>query len=116
MTDHINKKVISIFAKHKKQLPMDDDEKVIKNEDGFYYVCVKKDENGKHFDENKLLESANDCHYIVKIMVSNATNYPFIYNFKVPGDKILSFLTSYSNNEKEGKIIEIDKYYPGDIA
>lgn len=115
MTDKINEKVINIFTRHRKQLPILDDEKVIRSDDGFYYICVKKDENGRYFDEEKLLNRANECHYIVKVMVIHS-DYPCIYNYKVPGNKILDFLTSYINNEKDGKIIEIDKYFPHDLA
>ena len=115
MTDKIDEKIISIFARHKKQLPIDKEHKIIRNSDGFYYVCVQKDENGKHFDRNKLLERANSCYYIVKVMLER-NDHPHICNFRVPGEKILDFLSSYINEEKEGKIIEIDKYFPDDLA
>ncbi|EKE03303.1 MAG: hypothetical protein ACD_20C00222G0002 [uncultured bacterium] len=115
MTDKINEKVINIFTRHKKQLPISDDEKVIRNDDGFYYICVKKDENGRHFDEEKLSKGADECHYLVKVMVKHS-EYPFIYNYKVPGEKILEFLKPYTNDEKEGKIIEINKYYAHELA
>lgn len=114
MSDTINEKVINIFTRHKKQLPISDDEKVIRSDDGFFYVCVKKDENGKFFDEEKLLDKAYDCHYIVKIMTHH--DHPHIYNFKVPGEKLLNFLAPYIKGEKEGRIIEIDKYYPDELA
>ena len=115
MSDKINEKVINLFARHKKQLPLPDDEKVIRNEDGYYYICVKKDENGKPFDKEKLLDRIYDCYYIVKVMVNHA-EHPYIYNFKVPGEKILDFLSSYIHKEKEGKVIEIIKYFPEELA
>jgi hypothetical protein len=115
MTDKINEKVINIFTRHKKQLPISDDEKVIRSEDGYFYICVKKDENSRSFDVEKLLDRAYSCQYIVKVMV-NHSDSPYIYNYKVPGEKILDFLTPYINMEKEGKIIEIDKYYPHELA
>lgn len=115
MTDKINEKVINLFRKHKKELPMFDDEKVVRSDDGFYYICVKKDENGRHFDEEKLLSRANECDYIVKVMV-NHSEHPFMYNYKVPGERILEFLLPYINKEKEGKVIEIDRYFRHDLA
>ncbi|MDD3014344.1 MAG: hypothetical protein PHC34_11635 [Candidatus Gastranaerophilales bacterium] len=115
MTDKIDEKIISIFARHKKQLPIDDEHKIIRNSDGFYYVCINKDENGKHFDKKKLLERANSCYYIVKVML-DGSDHPHICNFRIPGEKILNFLTPYINEEKEGEIIEIDKYFPDDLA
>lgn len=115
MTDKINEKIISIFVRHKKQLPIDDEHKVIRNSDGFYYVNVKKDENGNSFDKKKLLERAESCYYIVKVML-DGIDHPHICNFRVPGERILDFLKPYINNEKEGNIIEIDKYFHDDLA
>jgi len=115
MTDKINEKIISIFAKHKKQLPIEEGHKVIRNSDGFYYVCINKDENGKHFDKKKLLERTIACYYIVKVMLER-NEHPQICNFRVPGERILEFLSSYINEENEGTIIEIDKYFPDDLA
>jgi len=115
MTKKINEKIISIFSRHKKQLPIGDDEKVIRNEDGFYYICIKKDENGRYFDAEKVLSHTDSCQYIVKVMITT-TEHPYIYNYKVPGDRILEFLTPYIHGEKEGRVIEIDKYYPHELA
>lgn len=116
MPDRINKKVVKLFAKHKKnQNCCSDEENVIRNEDGYYYVCIKKDDNGHHFDEKRLLERTEDFYYIVNVMVNNS-EYPHIYSYKVPGEKILDFIEPYVNNDKEGRIIEIDKHYPGDLA
>ena len=115
MTDKINKKVIDIFAKNKKNPPVCTDEKICRGTDGYFYVCMKSDLNGKHFDEETLLNKANDCYYIVKVMVKQGV-HPFIYNYKVPGDKLLEFIELYIKGEKEGKIIELDKFYPEDWA
>jgi len=116
MPDNINEKVISIFAKHKKQQSIDnDDEKIVRNEDGFYYICIQKDSNGRPLVEKNLLERLNKCHYIVKVMIKQP-DHAHIHNYRVPGDKILKFLLPYINKEKEGKILEIDTYYPDELA
>lgn len=115
MPDKIREKVINIFTRHKKQQPNADDEKVIRSEDGYYYVCVKKDDNGRYFDEKHLLERAVTSHYIVRVLVTDF-DHPHIYNYKVPGEKILDFLTPYINGEKAGTIIEINIYYPEELA
>lgn len=115
MTEKINEKIISIFARHKKQLPIDDEHKVIRNSDGFYYVCIQKDDNGNNLDKKKLLENLSSCYYIIKVMVEEQDR-PVICNFRVPGEKITNFLATYINKEKEGTIIEIDKYFPEDLA
>lgn len=115
MSDKINRKVIDIFTKNKKTTPVACDEKICKCNDGYYYVCMKSDLNGKPFDEEKLLRQANDCYYIAKVMIKRGVA-PFIYNYKVPGDDLLKFIELYINGDKEGQIIEIDKFYPEDWA
>lgn len=115
MSDKINKKVIDIFAKHKKNTPVCTDDKVCKCEDGYFYVCMKADLNGKHFIEDNLLRHADELYYIVKVMIKQGI-HPYILNYKIPGEKILEFVELFINGEKEGKIIEIDKFYPEDWA
>jgi hypothetical protein len=115
MTDKINKKVIDIFAKNKKNMTVCNEENINRCKDGYFYVCMKSDLNGKHFDEEKLLKNANDCYYIVKVMIKQNL-HPFIYNYKVPGEKILEFIELYIKGEKDGSIIEIDKFYQEDWA
>jgi hypothetical protein len=115
MTDKINKKVIDIFAKNKKNSHACHDEKINRCEDGYFYVCMKSDLNGKHFVEENLIKNANNCYYIVKVMVKQGL-HPFIYNYKIPGEKIFEFIELYTKGEKEGRIIEIDKFYPEDWA
>jgi hypothetical protein len=115
MTDDISQKVINIFSKHKNDKSFDEDEKVIKCEDGVFCICVKNDKHGNAFDEEDLIEMANECQYIIKIMV-NYSKTPYIYNYKVPGDKLMKFLSDYITHKKEGKIIEIEKYIPTDLA
>lgn len=115
MTDKIREKVINLFEKHRKQIPINSDEKVIRTEDGIYYVCVKRDDNGHYFDEKHLTERAANCFYMIRIMVSTP-EYPVIYNYRVPANKLKTFLIPYLNEEKEGKIIEIEVDYPSGLA
>lgn len=115
MTDKINKKVIGIFAKNKKNSPGCCDEKICKCEDGYYYVCMKFDLNGKPFDEEKLIKYADESYYIIKVLLTHETT-PYIHNYKIPGKDILNFTELYIKGDKEGKIIEIDKFYPEDWA
>lgn len=115
MSDKINKKVIDIFAKNKKNTPVCCDEKICKCQDGYFYVCMKTDLNGKSFIEENLIKNANECYYIVKVMIKQGL-HPFIYNYKVPGEDILKFIELFIKGEKDGNIIEIDKFYPEDWA
>ena len=55
MADEINKKVINIFTRHNNDLPQDSDEK-IKFFAGYNYVKLKRDSNGKKFNETEPLE------------------------------------------------------------
>lgn len=115
MTDNINKKIINLFDKHKKQVPMCDDEKVVRNEDGFYYVCVTKDDADKILNEDKLLDKYAQTKYIIKVLIKNEGNF-HLYNFLVPSEKLMEFLDPYVKHEKEGDIVDIEKYFPDELA
>lgn len=113
MSEEINKKVINIFSKHIKNKPIDTKEKV-KSFAGFSYVRLDKDVNGYPFKEEKLLDYAKDCHYLVKVM-RDKNGSPSLYSYNVPSDKLLDFLLMFRNNELNGSIIEIDKFLPKSI-
>ncbi len=114
MTEKINDKVIDIFNKHKMQALEESDEKV-KFFKGFNYVRLDRDLNGKHFKGEKLLDYAKKCQYIVRVMREKDSTV-CLYNYKVPHDKVIEFISKFANNELNGKIIEIDKYIPEDLA
>lgn len=114
MTDEINKKVIDIFSKHKNAEPMHSDERV-KFFAGFNYVKINKDSNGKKFNVQNLKQYAQGCHYIVRVM-RNIEDEVILYNYDVPNDKLFKFLQAFENNTLNGTIIEIDKYFPEDLA
>lgn len=114
MTDEINKKVINIFSKHQKSEPLMQDEKV-KFFAGFNYVKINKDGNGKPFKAENLEKYAQKCHYIVRVM-RHLDGEVVLYNYDVPNDKLFKFIESFENNTLNGKIIEIDKYFPEDLA
>lgn len=114
MTDEINKKVINIFSKHKNDQPLKADEK-IKYFAGFHYVKIDKDLNGKKFNAEKLKRYAHRCHYVVRVM-REIDDEILLYNYEVPNDKLFSFIKAFENNTLNGTIIEIDKYFPEDLA
>lgn len=111
--NEINNKVIDIFNKHKK-MPLGKDEQV-KFFKGFNYVRLDKDLNGKSFIEENLIEYSKKCQYIVRVM-REKDNHVALYNYKVPHDRIIEFISKFANNELNGKIIEIDKYIPEELA
>ncbi len=116
MTDKINEKVINIFAKHsEKKPPATEEEEIYTSPDGFNYIHIKYDENGHLLDQDKLLEKADEMWYIVKILEHHKDS-PTIKNYKVPGIRLLEFLSNYISDQRPGKIIEIDKYYPDGLA
>lgn len=116
MTDKINEKVINIFARHhKKSHPVSEEEQVYNSPDGFSYVHLKHDDNGHPFDENKLLKKADTQWYIIKVLEQHKDSHT-IKNFKVSGERILEFLESFITEKRTGRVIEIDKYYPDELA
>lgn len=114
MTNDINKKVISIFSKHKKSLPSEHKERV-KFFAGFNYVKLDKDDSGKKFNAEHLKKYAQKCHYIVRVMRSLGDEV-FLYNYDVSNDELFEFIKAFENNTLNGTIIEIDKYFPEDLA
>ena len=114
MTDEINKKVISIFSKHHSALPSEHAERV-KFFAGFDYVKIDRDNNGKKFNVDHLKNYAHKCHYIVRVM-RNIDGEIVLYNYDVPNEQLFKFIKAFENNTLSGIIIEIDKYFPEDLA
>lgn len=109
MSDEINKKIIDIFSK-----PTESNEKV-KFYAGFHYVRIDKDHNGKRFNAEHLLQYAEKCHYIVRVM-REYKGETVLYNYDVPNSDLFKFMKSFEENTLDGIIIEIDKYFPEDLA
>ena len=114
MTDEINKKIINIFSRHKNAMPSEHEERV-KFFAGFNYVKLNKDANGKKFNAEKLEKYSEGCHYIVRVMRTQDEEV-LLYNYDVPNDKLFEFIKQFENNTLNGIIIEIDKYFPEDLA
>lgn len=116
MSDKINEKIINIFTrKEKKAHTSAEEDQVHTTPDGFNYVHIKYDENGKHLDEEKLLEKADEQWYIIKVL-EHHKDYPTIKNFKVSGERLLEFIQKFLSEDRPGKIIEIDKFYADELA
>ena len=114
MTDEINKKVINIFSKHKNAEPLEQDERV-KFFAGFDYVKLNKDNNGRKFNAEHLRKYAESCHYIVRVM-RQLNGEILLYNYDVSNEDLFKFIKAFENNTLNGTIIEIDKYFPEDLA
>lgn len=114
MTDEINKKVINIFCKYKNDQPIGHEEKV-KFFAGFDYVKLDKDNNGRKFNAEKLEAYADSCHYIIRVM-RELDGDIFLYNYDVSNEDLFKFIKAFENNTLNGKIIEIDKYFPEGLA
>lgn len=112
--DELNKKVINIFSRHNNDLPTETEEK-IKFFAGYNYVKLKRDDNGKKFYEHNLLSYAKKCHYIVRIM-RKIDDEVCLYNYDVKNEDLVNFINAVENNVLSGTIIEIDKYFPEDLA
>lgn len=110
MSDELNKKVIDIFSKHK-----NNPEKIVKNDLGYSCVVLEKDANGLKFNPEHLTEYAKSCNYIVRVMKTH-NGETVLFNYNVPNDEILDFIYSIKTGQIKGTIIEIDKYFPEDLA
>jgi hypothetical protein len=112
MSDDINK-VISIFRQDD-EVSSEYDEK-IKYFAGFNYIKLKRDENGKRFVPLTLDSYAEKCHYIVTIM-RNIEGEVCLYKYDVKTSELPAFMKALENKTLVGKLIEIEKYIPEDLA
>ena len=103
-----------MFNRHNSDLPQDTEEK-IKFFAGFNYVKLKRDANGKKFIESNLTAYAKKCHYIVTIL-RNVDNEICLYNYDMKSSELPAFMRALDNKTLTGKLIEIEKYIPEDLA
>ena len=114
MTDETSKKIISMFNRHSSDVPQKTEEK-IKCFAGFNYVKLKRDTNGKKFVPSQLKKCADKCHYIVSVM-REVDGETCLYNYDIKSTELLKFLKAFDNDTLNGRIIEIEKYIPEDLA
>jgi hypothetical protein len=114
MSKDISKKVIDIFSRHKKELPQQEAEQV-KFYAGFNYVRLERDGNGNTFNAAHLEKYAQSCNYIVRVM-RQVNGETVLYSYDVPNEDLFKFIKSFEENTLDGKIIEIDKYFPEGLA
>ena len=114
MSDDINKKVINMFNRHNNDLPQEEEDK-IKYFAGFHYVKLKRDVNGKKFVKTALEAYAKKCHYVVSIM-REIEGETCLYNYDIKSDDLPKFIKALDNKTLSGKLIEIEKYRPEDLA
>lgn len=114
MSDELNRKVTNIFSRHNRDLPLATAEKV-KFYAGFNYVRIDRDTNGNKFNPDFLKKYAEDCHYIVRVM-REYKGETVLYNYDVPNNDLFKFIKSFEENTLDGKIIEIEKYFPDELA
>ncbi len=114
MSDDIKRKVINIFSRNNAQENSEHAEK-IKFYAGFNYVRIDRDNNGNYFNPEHLLKYAESCHYIVRVMRTH-DGETVLYNYDVPNRDLFKFMKSFDENTLDGTIIEIDKYFPDDLA
>jgi len=108
MTDDF-KKVVKIFGNKKTS------EEIRKNESGVYYVRAEKDENGNFFNAQHLINFAENTEYLIRVMKIEDKK-TCVYTYKISGDMIVSFLSDFSDNDENEKIIEITKCQPQNLA
>ncbi len=116
MTDNNkDENVVNLFSKNEKEKS----EHVTKNDlkfyAGFNYVKVKKDPNGKKFRKDYLLKYRESIHYVVTVM-REIDGEIALYSYDVPSSDIFKFMKSFDENTLDGTIIDMDKYFPQDLA
>ena len=114
MSENDNKKILKISDKIS-QKSASSKKKEIKNFCGFDYVKMEKDLNGTSFVKENLLDYARKCKYMVRVMREKEGKI-YLYNYYVSQDKINEFLNKIESGEFDGKIIEIEKYIPENLA
>ena len=112
MTDDINKKIINLFSKHSKSIPTDEK---IKYYAGFNYVKINKDTNGKKVNPEHVRKYVGKCDCMVGVR-REFDGETYLYNYDVPNGDLFKFMKSFEENTLDGTIIEIDKYFPEDLA
>ncbi|MBE7704280.1 MAG: hypothetical protein E7Z90_00540 [Cyanobacteria bacterium SIG29] len=111
MSDDTNDKVID-FTKKSINIDENQPKSFLKE---FQYVKLTKDDNGNSFKEESLREYAQKCFYIVTIMRNTGLGVA-LYKYKVPFDYLLTFLNEFRSTDAFGKIIDIERYIPEDLA
>ena len=114
MSDDINKKVISIFKSQNSELETEYEEK-IKYFAGFNYVKLKRDAAGKKFIALNLEKYAEKCRYIMSIM-RTVNGEICLYNYDIKSSELPTFMKALEDKTLVGKLIEIEKYIPEDLA
>ena len=107
--------VINLFSEHNNNHITPEIREKIKYYAGFNYVKVKKDANGNKFNKEHLLKYRLKCHYMVTVM-REIDGEVVLYSYDVPNDDLFKFMKSFDENTLDGTIIEIDKYFPEDLA
>ncbi len=87
----------------------------IKEFQGFEYIKMDKDLNGTPFIKESLEEYADSCRYMVRVMREKDKKV-CLYNYYIPQDSWCMFLTKIENGEFDGRVIEVEKYIPEDLA
>ena len=79
------------------------------------YVKLTKDDNGNSFKEESLVDLAKRSFYIITVVKNNGI-CAALYKYKVPYDALLNFLNEFRITESNGKIIDIKRHVPEDLA
>ena len=90
-------------------------EKILQDEAGIFYVVAEKDDNGNLFNAKHLIKTANETDYLVQILkIENEKT--LIYTYRINGEKLCSFFAQYKDNNPNKRIIEITKCKPQNLA
>ena len=112
--DNISDKVINIFKAKNAGFEKSENTN-IKFFAGVDYVRMDEDVNGHAFNKDNLIKQAEKFSYIVRVLKPK-NGKQSLYNYNVPYDKLVKFISMFQTNELSGTIIEIDKFIPNELA
>lgn len=114
--DNNDNNIINIFAAHHNNKSNNETTKEnIRYFAGYNYVKFNKDKNGTRLNKERLLKYAENCHYNISVM-RELDGEVWLYNYDVTNQELYGFLKAFEENTLNGTIIEIEKYFPEDLA
>ena len=66
------------------------------------------------YENEGFLDCKDDAFY--ETLETDLADIVILYNYDVPNTDLFKFLEKFENNTLNGMIIEIDKYFPEDLA
>ena len=102
-------KIIKLFDKKLQN------EKILQDEAGIFYVVAEKDDNGNLFNAKHLTKRADESEYLIQVLKIENEKIR-IYTYRIEGRNLCAFISKYKDDNPNQKIIEITKCKPQNLA